>query len=408
MSTQTPQPPQRKELTSLQITTLRVIGVAVVLVGAGGAYGTFHNMAAVFGDDAAWGIVAASEGATLMAAMIAVGLTVLEQPVHWLVRFAMIGVPVAAASSAFFVAPTRSAAVAFAVTQLAMVVAAEGGALLARSAVTHVTGIDPTALKRNADVAQRLNYHYAAAERHPSRIRRWLSLREAWRLARQAGAGDNALAEGLVVEQRGRIVQGAGVALGAMFAPAGPVVAALPAPAATPALPAGVADGSAAGVAFGRDQHESDDDRPVADGASAPSAAPAEPPAATVADEVDHGADDVPEPPATPVADGAEDVDDDQEQEQEPSAEEPADTDRPRPPLRQPAADDDELYRAGFELYRRLGPPRTQNRFVEAMRADGHKGADKRLIALYKRIQHEVNELSVEAITGGAEAQPES
>ncbi|WP_329103245.1 hypothetical protein [Streptomyces sp. NBC_01439] len=404
------QTPQRKQLSSLQITALRVIGVAVVLVGAGGAYGTFHNMAAVFGNDAAWGIVAASEGATLMAAMIAVGLTVLEQPVHWLVRFAMIGVPVAAASSAFFVAPTRSAAVAFAVTQLAMVVAAEGGALLARSAVTHVTGIDPTALKRNADIAQRLNYHFAASEQHPSRIRRWLSLREAWRLARHAGAGDNALAEGLVVEQRARIVQGAGAALGAMFGHAGSAVAALPAPAATPALTAGVADGSAVGVAFGRDQHERGVGRTVADGASAPSAAPAEPPAATMADEVDHGADDVQEPPAAPVADGAEDVDGDQDQEpeQEPSDEEPADTDRPRPPLRQPAADDDELYRAGFELYRRLGPPRTQNRFVEAMRADGHKGADKRLIALYKRIQHEVNELSVEAITGGAEAQPGS
>lgn len=83
-------------------------------------------------------------------------------------------------------------------------------------------------------------------------------------------------------------------------------------------------------------------------------------------------------------------------------------TEEPRAlPARTPAETDEELYEAGFALYRSIDPPRGLNKFKTAMRERGHSASDSRLSGVYKRIQAEINDLSVDAITAeGADGQP--
>jgi hypothetical protein len=89
----------------------------------------------------------------------------------------------------------------------------------------------------------------------------------------------------------------------------------------------------------------------------------------------------------------------------EENAPETAAEERPSPPVRKPAIDDDDLYRAGFDLYRSLTPPRSQNKFVAVMRERGHSASDKRLIAVYKRVEAEISDMSIDAITSNSDAE---
>lgn len=80
---------------------------------------------------------------------------------------------------------------------------------------------------------------------------------------------------------------------------------------------------------------------------------------------------------------------------------------RPSPPVRTPAETDEELYEAGFALYRSIDPPRGLNKFKTAMRERGHSASDSRLSGVYKRIQAEINDLSVDAITADTDHETE-
>lgn len=77
-------------------------------------------------------------------------------------------------------------------------------------------------------------------------------------------------------------------------------------------------------------------------------------------------------------------------------------------PARTPVETDEELYEAGFALYRSLDPPRGLNKFKAAMRERGHVASDSRLSRAYRRIQAEINDLSVDAITADTDHDTEA
>lgn len=197
-----------------------LIAATLPMIGAGGlgAWGTYSNITSVFHRSAtALGVVAAGEGATLVLALVLVGLTMLGQPSPHIVRAGLWLLPATASVTGAIVAPAARDAVVFAITPMAMTVSAEGLGLLARRIVIRTTGVDVEAQRRNATVLRRIAYHRARAERHPwNWVRKYSALR-AWRLMGRAGSGDTQLGSGLVQVQRARLTEGANTALSDML-----------------------------------------------------------------------------------------------------------------------------------------------------------------------------------------------
>jgi hypothetical protein len=205
-------------LTRGQIAVLTAATLPMVAFGGLGGWGTYANIVSVFDRSAtALGVVAAGEGATLVLALVAVGLVMLGQSVPAPVRVGLWALPAVASATGAAVAETVTEAVVFAVTPMAMTVSAEGMGLLARRIVVFRTGVDAEAQRRNAATVQRLAYHRARAANHPSSRSRWLSERASWRLARRVGVGDAQLGARLVEVQRDRLTEGANAALSGMF-----------------------------------------------------------------------------------------------------------------------------------------------------------------------------------------------
>lgn len=220
----------QRTLTRGQTAILAAATVPMVAFGALGAWGTYSNITSVFHRSAtALGVVAAGEGATLVLALVLVGLTMLGQSSPAAVRVGLWALPAVASTTGAAVAETVTEAVVFAVTPLAMCVSAEGMGLLARRIVVHRTGLDMESQRRNAQTVQRLAYHRARAANHPSDRARRRSERASWRLARRVGVGDTQLGAQLVDVQRARLTEGADAALAGMFgtapAPAAPELA---------------------------------------------------------------------------------------------------------------------------------------------------------------------------------------
>ncbi|MGA6159304.1 hypothetical protein ACPEIC_38855 [Stenotrophomonas sp. NPDC087984] len=229
-------PPERS-LSRGQTIVLVAAAVPMVAFGGLGAVGTYSNITSVFHRSAtALGVVAAGEGATLVLALVLVGLTMLGQSAPAAVRIGLWTLPAVASLTGAAVAKTVTEAVVFAVTPMAMCVSAEGMGLLARRIVVYRTGVDAEAQRRNAAVMQRLAYHRARAANHPNEKARNGSELESWKLAKKVGAGDALLGANLVDVQRGRLTDGADAALAGMFA--------LPVTPVTPVTPSahGVAD----------------------------------------------------------------------------------------------------------------------------------------------------------------------
>lgn len=229
-----------KKLTGGQITVLVIATLPMIAVGVGGAIGTYANAASVLHrKETALGVVAAGEGATLVAALVMIGVTMLGQPAPFTIRAALWLLPAAASVMGLAIAPTLTEAVVFALTPLAMTAAAEGISFLARRIVVHRTGIDVEAQRRNAAILRRIAYHRARAERHPWTWVRRVSALVAWRLMGQLGHSDATLGSALTDVQNIRIVEGANTALAAMFSSAPELTAATPrhAVAATSATP---------------------------------------------------------------------------------------------------------------------------------------------------------------------------
>lgn len=228
-----------RELTRGQGIVLGAAAVVMTAVGGFGAWGTYSNVLAAFHRQAtAAGVVAAGEGLTLILALTMLGLTMLGQAAPPAVRVGMWLAPLSACITGLSVATTRTDAVVYAVTPLAMSGAAEGLGLIARRIVVYRTGRDIEADRRNAAVVQQLAYQQAVAAGHPDEDKREDATRKAWELAGQVGVGDHQLADGLVEVSRARLRQGADTALSGMLAlpAAAPTAAPRPAPHATEAL----------------------------------------------------------------------------------------------------------------------------------------------------------------------------
>lgn len=229
-----------KTLTRNQKAILAIATIPMIAVGVGGAIGTYANAASVLHrKETALGVVAAGEGATLVAALVMIGVTMLGQPAPFTIRAALWLLPTAASVMGLAIAPTLTEAVVFALTPLAMTAAAEGISFLARRIVVHATGIDIEAQRRNAAILRRIAYHRARAERHPWAWVRRVSALVAWRLMGQLGHSDATLGSALTDVQNIRIVEGANIALAAMFSSAPELPGATPrhAVAATSATP---------------------------------------------------------------------------------------------------------------------------------------------------------------------------
>jgi hypothetical protein len=209
-------------LTRGQCTVLLVTAVPIVAVGVAGAVGTYSNARSVLGSrETAMGLVAAGEGATLVAALVMLVVTMLGQSAPRTVRAALWLLPLVASVLGLVIASGVTTAVVYGLTPLAMTASAEGISFLARRVVVYRTGVDAEALRRDAEVARRLNWHQAASDHHPSWVRRKLSKRASWSLAGQSGAHDSGLPDAIVERQRGIIVRGADRALTQMFGVSG-------------------------------------------------------------------------------------------------------------------------------------------------------------------------------------------
>ncbi|MGW0575145.1 hypothetical protein ACWD25_04065 [Streptomyces sp. NPDC002920] len=208
-----------KKLTGGQIAVLVLTTIPMVVVGAGGAVGTYANAASVLHrKETALGVVAAGEGATLVAALVMIVVTMLGQSAPRVVRAALWLLPATASVMGLAIAPTVSETVVFALTPLAMTASAEGISFLARRIVVHRTGVDVEAQQRNAATMRQIAYHRARAERHPWKWVRRRSTLRVWRLLSQAGEGDAGLGAGLIAVQRERLTEGANDALGELLA----------------------------------------------------------------------------------------------------------------------------------------------------------------------------------------------
>lgn len=207
-----------KKLTRGQVAVLIATTIPMIAVGIGGAIGTYANAASVLHrKETALGVVAAGEGATLVAALVMIVVTMLGQSAPTVVRAALWLLPAAASVMGLALAPTFAEMVVFALTPLAMTASAEGISFLARRIVVHRTGVDIEAQQRNATTLRQIAYHRARAERHPWSWVQKRSTLKVWRLLSQAGNGDTQLGSGLVTVQRERLTDGASIALGELL-----------------------------------------------------------------------------------------------------------------------------------------------------------------------------------------------
>jgi predicted DNA-binding protein (UPF0251 family) len=207
-----------KKLTGGQITVLAVTTIPMIAVGIGGAIGTYANAASVLHrKETALGVVAAGEGATLVAALVMIVVTMLGQAAPRVVRTALWLLPLAASVMGLAIAPAPTEAVVFALTPLAMTASAEGISFLARRIVVHRTGIDIETQRHNATVMRQIAYHRARAERHPWKWVRKRSTLKVWRLLSRVGEGDAQLGSRLIVVQSARLTEGANDALGELL-----------------------------------------------------------------------------------------------------------------------------------------------------------------------------------------------
>ena len=235
----TPEAPTPRKLSGGQIAVLVAATLIMSAVGIGGAIGTYANAAAeLHRSETALGIVAAGEGATLVAALLMVGVTMLGQSAPFIARAALWTLPAAAAVMGLAIAPAVREAVIYALTPLAMTASAEGISFLARRIVVYRSQNDMEAQRRNADIMRQIAFHAAQAERHPDQHVRDASALKAWKLMKKIGGGDSQLGSGLITVQRDRLTEGADSALQAMLTGTRePALAHTPIPAIEPGEP---------------------------------------------------------------------------------------------------------------------------------------------------------------------------
>jgi hypothetical protein len=216
------------KLSKGQAAVLTLASLPMVAVGTAGAVATYVNLDNVLHRGAsALGLVAAGEGAVLIASLVALAVTLMGQHTPAVVRSALWLVPMAASGVGISLAPSGSEAVVMGFTPLAMTAAGEGVAFVARRVVAFRTGTDLEQQRRSG-----LLLWHANRVANGSGLGKRISRMAVWRLTRQFAATDGQLSVQLGEIQRFRISQGADINLAAVLAGAQqkPVKAPLAAP----------------------------------------------------------------------------------------------------------------------------------------------------------------------------------
>ena len=227
------------KLSKGQAAVLAATAAPMAAVGVAGGVATYVNMKQVIGRDAsALGLVMAGEGTTLIAALVALCVTLMGQHTPLVVRLAMWITPLIASASGVALAPNQNEQVIMGVTPLAMTAAGEGIAFVARRVVAYRTGVDIEQQRRSG-----LLLWHANRAVNGGRVGKFMSKAAVWRLSKQFASTDHDLSVQLGTIQRSRISEGADVNLARVLS--GTAVSASKAPAALPAArtaPAGHED----------------------------------------------------------------------------------------------------------------------------------------------------------------------
>lgn len=215
----TDQTPESRKLNRGQITAFTVATLPMIAVGVGGGIGTYANAKTQLGNgQTALGMLAAGEGATLIAAIVMIAVTMLGQAAPLIARAALWVFPIAASVMGLVIAPDIRKAVIYGLTPLAMTAAAEGASFVARRIVAYTSRTDTEAQRRNAELMRRIAFLQAQAQRHPDPKVRKRSELKSWRLMKKVGSGDAELGSELIGVQRDRLTRGADAALKGMLA----------------------------------------------------------------------------------------------------------------------------------------------------------------------------------------------
>lgn len=223
------------KLTKGQKTVLILTSVPMAATGLAGAVATFVNMRGVLGNGAtALGIVAAGEGAVVVLAFVSLLLTLMGQHTPGVVRAGLWLLPLIAAGTGVFLAPSHNMLAVMAITPLAMTVAGEGIALVARRIVAFQTGVDIEQQRRSG-----LLLWHANRAANGRGLGKQLSTMAVWRLTKQFASTDAQMSVQLGEVQRYRVAEGADANLSAVLSGATTKTSKAPAqPAAVPAAPA--------------------------------------------------------------------------------------------------------------------------------------------------------------------------
>lgn len=222
-------------LTKGQTWVLALAAAPMAAVGIAGGIATYANMDRVLGNGAAaLGMVAAGEGAVLIASLVALAVTLMGQHTPVVVRLAMWLLPVAASAAGIALAPHHADMVVMGFTPLAMTAAGEGVAFVARRVVAYRTGVDLEQQRRSG-----LLLWHANRAANGKGFAKWRSERAVWRLTKSFSATDGQLSVQLGEVQRYRISEGADANLAAVLSGSSQrPSAALPAPETPKALEA--------------------------------------------------------------------------------------------------------------------------------------------------------------------------
>lgn len=215
---------------------LAMTATPMAAIGIAGGIASFYNFRTILKSDSfALSVVLAGEGATLVCALVILSLTLLGQHSPRAARAGLWILPIVASVAGSLLARTGRDAIVMAVAPLAMTVAGEGLALVARRVVAFQSGTDLEQQRRSG----RLLWHSNRAV-NGSAIGRRVSRVAVWRLTRQFAETDAQLGVQLGEVLRYRITEGADANMAAVLSgrPQRPSEAtAVPARPEVPALP---------------------------------------------------------------------------------------------------------------------------------------------------------------------------
>jgi hypothetical protein len=246
------------KLTKGQKVVLIMASVPMAATGIAGGVASFFNFRNILdgGASAALSIVAAGEGATLVAALVMLALTLLGQHTPAPARFALWALPAVASVAGGILADDLKMKVVMVAAPLAMTVSGEGVTLVARRIVAFQTGVDIEQQRRSG-----LLLWHANRAANGSGLAKKRSELAVWRLTKQFAATDSQMSVQLGEVQRYRIGEGADVNLarvlsGETATKAPELPRAVPAPPVTPELPAAPSQAATephSGSGFGAD-----------------------------------------------------------------------------------------------------------------------------------------------------------